>query len=254
MVCCDYCRVKPKPPLWLVGSLLVVLLPPFYPPPVLLIGQRNCQPAPSVQLGSSSPGTPSASLAAGKSVQIISEGIAFTCILSQMNALYTILYHICHIFHTSMTPFSLMIMHQCVGSALLELPSLPEGAGAAELRLISSFGGAALALESPYSISSSSSTTLLHTHFTTISPQINRRVPRLVCVCFGKEVMWILTWGPGWWSQPQTDSWCWCPLWRSSSLCFLWWTCRSHPGTRTVWSHVIAVQWESVLAKLNTVI
>lgn len=66
--------------------------------------------------------------------------------------------------HTSMTPFSLMIMHQWLGSALLVLPSLNEGAGATKLRFSSSFEVAVLAFESPYSISSSSSTTLLHKH------------------------------------------------------------------------------------------
>ncbi len=70
MVCCDCSQVKLKPPLWLVGSLLDVLLLLFYPPPVLLIGQTNCPPALSDQLGSSSPGTPIASLGAGKSVHI----------------------------------------------------------------------------------------------------------------------------------------------------------------------------------------
>lgn len=69
MVCCDCSQVKPKPPLWQVGSLLGVLLPLFYHPLVLLIGQTNCPPALSDQLGSSSPGTPAASLGAGKSGQ-----------------------------------------------------------------------------------------------------------------------------------------------------------------------------------------
>lgn len=72
MVYCDCCQVKPKPLLWLMESLLDGWLLLFYPPPVLPIGQRNCPPAPFGPLGSSSPGTPSASLAADKSVQITS--------------------------------------------------------------------------------------------------------------------------------------------------------------------------------------
>lgn len=70
MVYCDCCQVKPKPLLWLMESLLDGWLLLFYPPPVLPIGQRNCPPAPFDPLGSFSPGTPSASLAADKSVQI----------------------------------------------------------------------------------------------------------------------------------------------------------------------------------------
>lgn len=72
MVYCDCCQVKPKTLLWLMESLLDGWLLLFYPPPVLPIGQRNCPPAPFGPLGSSSPGTPSASLAADKSVQITS--------------------------------------------------------------------------------------------------------------------------------------------------------------------------------------
>lgn len=70
MVCSDCCQVKPKPLPSLMGSLLDASLLPFYPPPELLIGQMNYQPAPSDQQESSSPGRPTASLAAGKSITI----------------------------------------------------------------------------------------------------------------------------------------------------------------------------------------
>lgn len=73
MVCSDCCQGKLKPLLSRMGSLLDVLLLPFYPPPALLIGQMNYQPALSDQQESSSPGTPSASLAAGKSIRIREE-------------------------------------------------------------------------------------------------------------------------------------------------------------------------------------
>lgn len=147
-----------------------------------------------------------------------------------------------------MTPFSLTIMHQCVGSALLELPSLPEGPGAAELRLISSFAGVVLALESPYSISSSSSTVLLHIK----QQSAHMLVLMTECEGFTMEVMGIFTWGPGWWSLLQTDPWWCCPVWQSSSLCFLWWTCRSRLGTHTAWSRAIAVIGDAGLAEVIT--
>lgn len=65
--------------------------------------------------------------------------------------------------------------------------------------------------------------------------------------------MWVLTWGPGWWSLLQTDPWWLCPVWQSSSLCFLWWTCRSHLGTHTARSRGIAVRGEAGLAELFAV-
>lgn len=69
MACCGCSRVKPKPPLWQEASLLVVLLPLFSHPLVLLTGQTNCPQALSDQQGSSSPETPGATLVAGKSAQ-----------------------------------------------------------------------------------------------------------------------------------------------------------------------------------------
>lgn len=66
--------------------------------------------------------------------------------------------------HTSITPLSLMITDQWDGSALLGVPSLVPVPGPAEPRLVSSLAGAALVPDSPYSISSSSSTVLLHKH------------------------------------------------------------------------------------------
>lgn len=63
---------------------------------------------------------------------------------------------------TSITPFSLTIMHQWVGSALIRFPSLCK-TDDKEVRAISSLARA-LMLDSPYSISSSSSIVLLHTN------------------------------------------------------------------------------------------
>lgn len=131
---------------------------------------------------------------------------------------------------TSMTPFSLMIMHQWLGSALLELPS--PNAVCPKLRFKSSLEGVVQALESPYSISSSSSTTLLSntcvvtvfTHFERERERENERE---------REFVQQLTWGPGWWSPPWSDSWRPDLPWSSSSLCSRWWTSHSCPCTRT---------------------
>lgn len=145
-------------------SLPVVLLLLFYSlcPPALLTGRMSCPPTPAGLLGSSSPGTLTSSQAADKSGQKQKPKAGRTeKSISPMAASVTP--------HTSITPLSRVTRHQWLGSALLEPPSPTEGPGATKLRFISSFEGPVFELESPYSISSSSSTMLLLEHWRTPS-------------------------------------------------------------------------------------